>query len=287
MTEKEIIVNGLDEAWAREIVTLCQDFSGQCGLVILDPNSGDSLAINPRQPFLAASIIKLTILYHYGLLVQSRRLDPKQRVALTEEQKVPGFGVLRDMEPGLQPAIKDLVTLMIILSDNTATNMLIDLLGIEAMNETIDFLGLSDTRLRRKMFDWEAQEKGVENMITAQDTADLLLSLWNGDHLQPDIRAQLLAIMNLQRYRNKLPFLTADPERWANKTGDLDDYDHDVGYLLRDDTAVIVAFFSGGCTRRERVQLANEIGRLVDSKDWSNRARLDQSKGGEVETWTN
>jgi len=282
VTENEIVVNGFDETWTREIVTRCQDFPGQCGLVILDPQSGDSLAINARQPFLAASVIKLPILYHYGLLVQSGQLDPKQRLTLTEEQKVPGFGVLRDMEPGLQPAIKDLVTLMIILSDNTATNMLIDLLGIEAVNETIDFLGLSDTRLRRKMFASEAQEKGVENMMTAQDTADLLLSLWQGDHLQPDMRAQLLAIMNRQRYRNKLPFLTADPERWANKTGDLDEYDHDVGYLLLDDSAVIVAFFSSGCTRRERVQLANEIGRLVDSQDWSNRPRLDQSKGGGV-----
>ncbi len=255
----------MDMNWEEEIRALCRAFSGQCGLVILDTEDGAvMLEHNPRQSFSAASLIKLPILLHYGLLVQSGRLDPQQRLALRAEDKVPGSGVLQDLSPGCRLTVNDLATLMIILSDNTATNMVIDLLGMEPVNEMVDRLGLRDTSLRRKMYDWEAQKRGVENVTTARDMADLLLFLWRDKRLEADMRERLLAILRRQHYRSKLPALTPDPESWAHKTGELDDADHDAGFLLLDDSAVIVALLTGGGSdQRERVRLANQVGRLV------------------------
>jgi beta-lactamase class A len=273
--------------WKKEIETDCRAFSGQCGLVVLDAHGRVAVEHNPRRPFLAASVIKLPILLHYGLLVQSGRLDPGRRLTLLAKDKVSGAGVLQDLAPGCRLTVNDLATLMIILSDNTATNMLIDLLGTDPVNETLDMLALHDTRLRRKMFDWEAQKQGIENVTTARDTADLLLSLWQGRHLLPDMRERLLAILRRQQNRSKLPAQTADPKRWAHKTGELEDADHDAGFLLLDDcadaadlqqvgdrsgrtasadaaSAVIVALLtSGGSGRLERLQLANQVGKLV------------------------
>lgn len=250
--------------WTEQVEALCRAFSGQCGLVILDIESGRRLSFNARQPFLAASLIKLPIMLHYALLVQEGQLDAAQRLPLRAEDKVPGSGVLQDLSPGCLLTVHDLVTLMIILSDNTATNMVIDLLGTAPVNETAVLLGLSDTRLRRKMYDWQAQARGLENVTTAQDTADLLLALWQGDLLEPDMRERLLAIMRRQHYQGKLPALTAEPDRWAHKTGELDDADHDAGFLLLDESAVIVVLLaSDGAGQQERVGLANQIGKLV------------------------
>jgi beta-lactamase class A len=149
--------------------------------------------------------------------------------------------------------------------------MMIDVMGMEPVNELLDELGLRDTRLRRKMYDLEARKRGLENITTAQDMADLLAFLWRSEQLAEATREQLLAILRRQHYRSKLPALTADPERWAHKTGELDDADHDAGFLLPvepGDTAVIVALLtSGGSGQRERVNLANQIGRLVYERD--------------------
>jgi beta-lactamase class A len=250
--------------WLAQIKATCAEFSGQCGLVILDPEKGALLLHNPHLSFSAASLIKLPMMLHYGLLVQKGELDPQRRLPLCAEHKVPGSGVLQDLAPDCMLTINDLVTLMIILSDNTATNMVIDLLGMPPVNTTIKMLDLTETRLRRKMYDWEAQAKGLENTTSAQDMADLLLALWQGEHLEPDMRQHLLAILGRQHYQNKLPFLTPDKESWAHKTGELDDADHDAGFLLLDDRAVIIALLtSDGRGQQERVQLANEVGKLV------------------------
>ena len=251
--------------WRDQIEAHCRTFSGDCGLVILDPRSGVLLAHNPHLSFSAASLIKLPMMVHYGLLVQRGELDPHYRLPLQDEDMVPGSGVLQDLMPGCMLTANDLVTLMIILSDNTATNMVIDLLGMPPVNATIEMLDLPETRLRRKMYDWEAQDRGLENTTSAQDTADLLLAMWQGEQLEPDMRQRLLAIMRRQHYQNKLPFLTADKEQWAHKTGELDDADHDAGFLLLDDdTAVIIALLTrDGRDQQERVQLANKVGKLV------------------------
>ena len=74
----------------------------------------------------------------------------------------------------------DLVSLMIILSDNTATNVLIDLLGLEAINATIERLGYKQTSLYRKMYDTEKMPKEVKNIITAQEIGDLLEKIYKG-----------------------------------------------------------------------------------------------------------
>jgi len=242
----------------------CAAFPGQCGLVIRPLFAPDlAFSYQPDHSFLAASLIKLPMLLTFGLAVQEGELDSFQRLELHAAEVVPGCGILRDLMPGLKPTLTDLVTLMIVLSDNTATNMVMDVLGIEAVNATLERFELHDTRLRRKMFDWQAQAQGRENVTTAADVAHLLHVFWADPALRADMREQALAILKRQFYESKLPAWTDEPRRWAHKTGELDDADHDAGFLLLEESAVIVALLSSGATKRERVRLANEIGQVV------------------------
>jgi beta-lactamase class A len=255
------------EPWMAAAHDLCAAFPGRCGLVIR-PLAAPELTFTyqPDRSFLAASLIKLPMLLTFGLAAQAGQLDPSQRLELRAAEVVPGCGVLRDMQPGLQPTLIDLVTLMIVLSDNTATNMVMDVLGIATVSEVLARFDLHDTHLRRKMFDYVARDEGIENITTAGDMARLLEIFWSDPALHPATRAQALAILKRQFYESKLPAWTAEPRRWAHKTGELDDADHDVGFLLPEDeeTAVIVALLSSDASgKRERVRLANEIGQLV------------------------
>ena len=250
--------------WQGEAEALCASFAGQCGLVIRPLATPDqTVTYQPDRPFSAASLIKLPMLLTFCLEVQTGQLNAMQRYELRAAEMVPGSGILRDMLPGLQPTLADLATLMIVLSDNTATNMMIDVLGMDAVNETLVRFDLYDTHLRRKMYDWAAQARGLENVTTAADVARLLAVFWADPALRPDMRSGALTILQRQFYDSKLPAWTPEPSRWAHKTGELDDADHDAGFLLLEESAVIVALLTSGVTRPQRVRLANEIGQLV------------------------
>ena len=142
------------------------------------------------------------------------------------------------MHDGLQVTVGDLVTLMIILSDNTATNLLIDRLGPDAINRTREALGLSGrTVCRRKLFMPELSARGITNHVTAADIALLLERIHNGTCVNPAASAEMMDILRNQRLNGKMPFhLSPRGIRCAHKTGE--DYDdgitHDVGIILTD-----------------------------------------------------
>src|SRR5690606_14639683 len=101
-------------------------------------------------------------------------LDPAEWWTLGDHHRVDGTGVLRHLQAGARLTLLDLATLMIVVSDNTATNALIDRLGMASIQVTISRLGLAGTRLGRKMYDFEARARGFENVTCARDIAALL-----------------------------------------------------------------------------------------------------------------
>ena len=93
--------------------------------------------------------------------MEAGRLDPAERVSVPAEARVEGTGVLKALAPGLQPTWSDLATLMITVSDNVATNLVIDRLGMEAIQAWIDKAGLAETRLDRRMMESGGDECGA------------------------------------------------------------------------------------------------------------------------------
>jgi Beta-lactamase enzyme family len=122
-------------------------------------------------------LIKLPILAAFWETVEAGRLDPRERVTVSAEAlRVEGTGVLKALAPGLQPTWSDLATLMITVSDNVATNLIIDRLGMGPIQSWIDKAGLGETRIERRMMDREAMSAGRGNWTSAADMEAMLIA---------------------------------------------------------------------------------------------------------------
>jgi len=127
-------------------------FSGEIGFAARNLATGESVEINAEAIFPTASVIKLPILVELMRQAVAGRLNLDARVDLREEDKRGGSGILKAFEAGLRPTLRDVATLMIVLSDNTATNLAIDAVGgVGAVNAAMDELGLDSIRLHNKV----------------------------------------------------------------------------------------------------------------------------------------
>lgn len=227
-----------------EILEAIKSIPGDTAMFIKNTATNETISFNESKPLIAASVIKLSLMLEAFRCFEDGTLDKDALVTVTQEAKVPSCGALTYMHNGLAVTILDLVTLMIIVSDNTATNMLIDILGIENVNRTLDIYGLSGMRLRRKMFDSESAKRGIQNTITAKSVGDFLLKLANGELISKNASRLMLNILLDQRLNGKIPFFL-DPLdiEVAHKTGEDSGTSHDAGIILLD-KPVIAVFLS-------------------------------------------
>ena len=180
-------------------------------------------------PLVAASVIKIPIMIEAFRQMEAGLLDGDRLIEVRPEHKMPSCGALTYMHDGLRVTVLDLVTLMIILSDNTATNLMIDLLGMENVNATLRAYGAEKTVLRRRLFDSAASARGIQNTITAGEIGMLLEKLYRGEIVSPEASRRMLDILADQRLNGKLPFFLDC--RIAHKTGEDDGITHDVGII--------------------------------------------------------
>lgn len=185
-------------------------------------------SINPDLRFPAASLAKIPILVEVARQVNLGTLSWDTYYTLPEAARVEGSGVLVDLEPDLRLTLRDLAHLMIAISDNSAANMLLYIVGMEAVNSTMRDLGLATTTLGRRFMDFAARKSGRENWTTAGDMA-LLLSYLCSD-LLPE-REQMQTILLRQNDNSLLSGCWSEETPFAHKTGGLPGILHDVGIL--------------------------------------------------------
>ena len=196
------------------------------------PLDGESVGFNEDLPLIAASVIKLPVMVEAVRCIEVGELDPDERVTVPPEAKLPSCGALTYLHDELTVTAMDLITLMIILSDNTATNLLIDRLDMEAVNRTMAELDIPGIALRRKLFDAEQSRRGVENTVTARGIGLLLTRMATGTLLGGKADSQMMSILKNQRLNGKLPFfLHGRGVKIAHKTGEDDGITHDVGVV--------------------------------------------------------
>ena len=211
---------------------MLRDLPGTIGLYCRDLGSGETVAVNAEAVVEAASVIKLYVMAEAFRQRAAGEVDFARPVTVRPEDRLPSCGALSYLHPGVTLPVGDLVTLMVILSDNTATNLLIDLLGQERIRATIAGLGMRGTALNRKLFMPELAARGIRNEITAGDCARLLELLWRGEAVDAESSAEMLRILGDQRLNGKMPFhLHSRGIRCAHKTGEDDGITHDVGII--------------------------------------------------------
>jgi beta-lactamase class A len=190
--------------------------------------------------FPSASVIKLPLVMTLYADAARGMLDLDERVAIGD--RVDGSGVLRHMRDVEGLSLRDLAMLAIIVSDNTATNRLIERIGIDRVGERLREWGCSKTRLSRKMFDFEAAKRGNENLMTARETVSLLARLQRGECEDRQTSDSVLAVLEqcqdhtmLRRY---LPYGTKVP----HKSGTLDDSRNDAAIIPGERPVIVAAF---------------------------------------------
>ena len=195
-------------------------------------DGGCARMFNEMMPVVAARVIKIPIMVEAFRQFEAGELDPRQTYRIRHEDKMPSCGALNRMHDGLEVTMRDLVELMIVLSDNTATNILIDRLGVDRVNATLEAEGLKVTRLRRKLFDRAGMEAGLSNHVCAREIGLLLERMYNGTLVSPEASAQMLEILRNQKLNGKMPFfLKPRGVACAHKTGEDDGITHDVGVI--------------------------------------------------------
>ncbi|MBR2719561.1 MAG: serine hydrolase [Clostridia bacterium] len=219
---------------------LVRTLPGKIGLYVCYPDRGEGYGFNADMPLEAASVIKVPIMVEAFRQKEAGLIDFDAPVTICREDKLPSCGALTYLHDGVTVTVGDLVTLMIILSDNTATNLMIGMLGIENINRTIDDLGLTGTRLNRMLFRPELSRQGIQNDVSAVDMGKLLQGMLHGEIVSPEASARMLEILGDQRLNGKLPFyLHSKDIRCAHKTGEDDGITHDVGVIFAEETCVV------------------------------------------------
>jgi len=207
-------------------------FPGDVGLYYRALGEEQVETYNPDLPLVAASVIKLPIMVTAFRDIAAGQLDADEIFSIKREDKMPSCGALTYMHDGLEVTLADLITLMIIFSDNTATNLLIDLLTPDHVNRTMEALGVSGIALRRRLFEPELSAQGIQNTVTARGVGMLLERMATGTLLGRALDDRMIGILMNQRLNGKLPFfLHGKGIRCAHKTGEDDGITHDVGII--------------------------------------------------------
>ena len=166
-----------------------------------DDLKGNTIAVGEQEKFETASTIKTYILACLFDQIQKGNTSLSEMVKYEKKHFVEGSGVLRALDPGLMLRVKDAATLMIIVSDNVATNILIDYLGIKTINDCIQKLGCKDTILHNPI-DFEKYEK--LGTTTPKDYAGMFTRLVRGELISPEADQQMLEIFKKQHYNSMI-----------------------------------------------------------------------------------
>jgi len=209
-----------------------QHLDGVMGFAIEDLNTGDHLFLRETEVFAQASSIKITVLAELYRQAQEGKLKLTDIYTVQGSDLVPDSDIMGGLTAGVtRVTLRDLATMMVAVSDNSATNVLIDRVGMNNVTAMLDSLGLTHTRLRRKMMDLQAAKEGRENISTPREMMTLLAAIYHGK------------VLNKQSGDDFFKLLSTNKDSWiprqlpaglqiANKPGSLEAVRNDSGIVF-------------------------------------------------------
>lgn len=226
-----------------DVEQLAKALGGTVSVAVRNIKNAFDFSFNDEVRVGSASTIKVPILLEALRQARDGQLSLDTDYAVAAERRCDGSGVLAHLHDGLVVTIRDLLTLMIIVSDNTATNILIDIVGVDNVNSTLRALGFTGTTLMRRMYDWDAIARGRDNFVVAREMADLLARIARHNALGGEWDELILTIMGKQLFQDELGLLLPD-EVLANKTGQVDGVVNDCGIVTTDRFRYAIAVFT-------------------------------------------
>lgn len=230
----------------EDVTRLANEVEGRVGVYVHDLETGAAFSLRGDEVFPAASTIKLAILLELYRQAQDGTGPAGLRDAYVVQPSdlAADSALLGHLSAGTRLTNRDLALFTIVVSDNSASNILTDRVGMARVNATLTGLGLQKTRLRRKMMDLQAVKEGRENHATPRELAELLTAIHQGPLLNPASRADLLGLLRTPK-EGYLTRLLPEELTVANKPGSLPGVRNDVGlFTLRGKSFVIAVLTS-------------------------------------------
>lgn len=216
----------------KEIKRYLESRIGTYSFFFEDLESGFSYGYNENVQMTSAGCMKLPIAVSVIKYVQDGNCSFLDRVKIEENDKIYGTGILHEFDDR-DYTVFELLVAMLIQSDNTAANKLIDIVGMDTINEDIRSLGLKNTKLNRKTSDERAVSTGVENITSAYDLSKLWKILYRAEFLDEKNSQMLIDILQRQQMKNKLALYIPDDLKYeiSSKTGDKAGVENDTALL--------------------------------------------------------
>jgi len=277
--------------WQKLETTVCdadRNLDGVLGVAILDLSTGKKYLFHADEILPTASSIKIAILAELFRQAQQGKLKLTDLYTLQQSDIVGGSGLAGALTPGVtRLTIRDVAALMISVSDNSATNIIIDRVGMGNVNALLDSLGLTHTRLRRKMMDLKAASEGRENVATPREMMTLLEDLYRGKVLNKQFTEDFFNLLSVHKesyIARELP----EELKVANKPGELEGVRNDSGIVFtgnrpyvisvmttylrreRDGGEAIIRISNAAYQMFSRLSRASEYGRVISPHDTGN-----------------
>ncbi|MCP4857141.1 MAG: hypothetical protein GY903_21880 [Fuerstiella sp.] len=261
---------------AERLLPLIEAHEGEVAVSVRHIGSGEEFHYRSDVVMPTASLIKLPVMIEAYRQAAEGIIDLQATVKWTDADKVPGSGILtKHFTGGSKLSLRDLIRLMIAYSDNTATNLVVDRIGLDATARAMASLGFPETRLHSKVyrggtsiFPDRSQEYGLGSTRTT-DMVELLERIHRRQLVTPEACDEMMEHLLACEDRSKLPRLLPEQIKIAHKTGAVSAARCDAGLLLTPDSAIAICVLTRGNTDRRWTDdnaadlLCARIGRLV------------------------
>lgn len=280
--------------WQKLEATVQQvnrEMNGTMGVAIQDLTDGRTLLLNPDTVFTQASCIKVTVLAELYRQDQQSQQGANGKARLSDIYTMNTSDLVADsaIMAGLTPEAtkltnRDLATFMVAVSDNSATNVLIDRVGMANVNAMLDSLGLTHTRLQRKMMDVNAAQAGRENLSTPREMMIFFADLYQGKLLNKTLTDQYFKQLSTTK-ASDIPRFIPDDVMIANKPGELAGVRNDIGIVFVPNRPFVIVVMTGYLQHErdgndgiakiaraayeyfDRVGRSSEYGRIVNERN--------------------
>ena len=218
----------------KSILDVDRNLDGVMGIAIVDLADGHKYLLHANDVFPQASSIKICVLAELYRQAQQGKLKLTDMYTVNAADLVQDSYIMGGLTPGVtRITLRDLATMMVAVSDNSATNVLIDRVGMDNVNSLLNAQGLSNTRLRRKMMDVKAAAEGRENVSTPGEMAKLLEALYRGQILNKELTEDFFKVLSTHK-DSFIPRDLPDDLKIANKPGELEGVRNDSGVIFVD-----------------------------------------------------
>lgn len=216
----------------NDVIARLEALPGEIGFTYKNLVTGERWGYHEDEQFESASVIKLPIYAVVMKLCAVGALDPSEKLLCREADKLPSCGALQYFTGEVEADIRTLCSLMISLSDNSATNLLIRRLGIDFLNEEFRRIGLTGSHIERLLFDSAASARGLENRIVPAEMGMLLEQIARRRFVSAAVSEEMEGLLRRQQIKHKIPGYLPRGTAVAHKTGEDAGITNDVGVVF-------------------------------------------------------